>query len=348
MRTVGLSLAAAALVVSLEGSAHACSWVLSCESFATAPNGSSLPVTAPGLVIDTSGESFSSTSMRATVTTAAGATVSSVLEAESDYSFVRFLAPLAAGASYRLRVENDCDQSGSIETASRTIEFTATTAQPLPSAAGTATVQLSTVNGLRIAKLLIAPSAELAPFLAVTRFRTVVDGQPWEKSDFGAGPAQPFPVPQLDSGYYGRVFTHLYAQCDGSTAVDSCSGATLTPKVHAVQIFADVAGTAPLVPIELDVDLACETNESDAGALGGVAPEGPSSPASPSAPRGPRTPPAADETTAATTATAPACGCVVAGWRGASAKPGFALLLGGALLLRRWSRSKRKRFAAGS
>lgn len=195
----------ACATVLAESNAQACQWEMDCGAFKV-PTSQALPMTAPALVIDTSNRSFSSTSLRATVTTAAGASVASALEGESGYSLVRFLEPLAAGASYRMHVENDCDASGSLETASYTIDFTAAAAQPLPTAAGAATVEFSTVSGLRIAKLVIVPSAELTPFLKVTRFRTTVDGQPWAHSEFGKGAGTPKPRRRFVAAY-SRIST---------------------------------------------------------------------------------------------------------------------------------------------
>lgn len=173
--------------------------------------------------------------------------------------------PLTPGSSYTLRRPLQCDAYGP-STDYAEARFTADASAPLPTQAGTLTIDrhevtkvyVGTVSGsctsqerADTVRLTFVPSAELAPHLPLTRIVTTVDGAPWASTDYGQALA-------MGSAEFQsfRAVNQLHALCP--PAADPGSDVGLTPGPHHVSFQVHVAGAvSDPPPIELDLDLDC-------------------------------------------------------------------------------------------
>jgi hypothetical protein len=176
---------------------------------------------------------------------------------ERTYFFVRLDGPLPEG-DYQLRLPDQCDKSGKSEVSH---PFRVGPAAPAPSLIGTLraerqeTPEYKTNNDcdsshpqLVSAALAFEPSAELRPYLPLTRLWITVDGALWSSTSFGAE---------------ARSLRTVSAACGATPetrAGYSASQASdfVAPGHHEIQLHAKIAGAdQELPPLTLAVDLTC-------------------------------------------------------------------------------------------
>lgn len=172
------------------------------------------------------------------------------------------------------------------------IAFQAGAAAPLPQVLGTLSVataaqvvQAGSYCGsctaplaAAVAQLQFTPSAELVPFLPVTRLQVRVDGQPWAESDYGSGFVEQAAYP----GGPVRSVRTVFASCGTHDAAIYDFG--VAPGRRVIEVRAHIAGAhfdPALLTVEVDLDCApwkamspptgsCGIQAVDAGSTDGV------------------------------------------------------------------------------
>ena len=248
---------------------HACSAPPpSCDpSRITLPaRGIELPANAPGV--------FARVESRAELLKFELAAVDSGLplmstETRNAWTILKFGEPLVSGGSYRIIAQAHCGSPFPDSDYQEEIVFRAGPARDLPTTLGTVIVGYRTapvfarslVDGgsptdvtAIVAELGIEPSPELAPFLPITSFRTLVDGALWGDVAYGHGASSSEPSPDVVTK---RDFVRVHASCGRELASNLCEPVGVPRGLHVVDIFAHVAGMPNELHLTTDIDLLC-------------------------------------------------------------------------------------------
>lgn len=207
---------------------------------------------------------------------------------------LRLDEPLVPGRTYRLTASNRCKQFGGDDAGrsrgEKTVSFSAGPASALPGTIGSADViyLTGTLGGrygfnaegrvamwgryapVAVAQITIHPSAELQPYLPLTRFSTYVDGVLWGESHYGRGTASYEAAPDQVTF---RDFTRVYATCLRDAADSACESSGVAVGSHEVELRAHVAGAATEpTPLRFQIHLSCpgDAGVPDASGAGGA------------------------------------------------------------------------------
>ncbi len=270
----------AAVVVLTPSEARACAAPACLAGQASPENGEAVPANAPAIVLVKDQNFFdpkdepvgtlhslhTSAALEVELTTEQHPTSESILLVTPKEGFEE-------GTDYVFRYTAFCRQSQIVEDGlPMEVHFRAAPAAPLPSTGGQLNADtrvepewrvwahgtcVDTVKA-SVAHLEIIPSAELEPWLPLTRWHTAVDGEPWGTSTWGGLSSEGL---RSVSGVFSRPPDRVHAHClTPPPSIDP--GVSRGTRV--VTVTPEVAGIGLLPPLQTTIELSCE-ERPDAG-----------------------------------------------------------------------------------